>query len=85
MLILFVLIALGIALAINVVISILSGEHPQDTGRVWLDIVLGEFSGFAGALSRVLPRWLRWALVLLVVVLLLGTMLPGCGSGIEKF
>ena len=35
--------ALFVANVVNVLVGILSGEKPQDTGRLWLDVVLRLF------------------------------------------
>jgi multidrug transporter EmrE-like cation transporter len=55
MLLLFGGMALVAAWFVNFLVGLLRGEHPGDTGRVWLDILLRMFAiGEFGVLGRVL-------------------------------
>ena len=65
-LLLFALVALGVAWLANALVSIMSGEHPRDTGRTWLNIMYGELRGLFDGLSLIRLRWVRWSIVLVL-------------------
>lgn len=52
--------ALVAAWLVNVLVGYLSGEHPRDTPRVWLDMLLEELRGVSEVVSFFRPRWVRW-------------------------
>ena len=39
--ILFAVLALAVTCIVNAVVAVLSGEHPRDTIRIWLDDMIG--------------------------------------------
>ena len=52
---LFCVVALLAAWLVNVLVGLLSGERQEDTGRVWLDILLRVFGlGRLGFIGRML-------------------------------
>ena len=71
---LFALIALGVAWLVNGLVALLSGEHPRDTGRVWLDTMLSELRGLSSAFAFIHPRWFRWMVVGLTGIVIFVTL-----------
>jgi hypothetical protein len=80
---LFCLVALIAACLVNVFVGLLSGERQEDTGRVWLDILLRVFGlGRLGFIGRMLnyaegvwPRRILYAVGGISILLLL---IEGC-------
>jgi hypothetical protein len=66
MVILVCLVTLCAAWLVNCMVSILSGDHPRDTGRVWLGILFGELKELGEVLSSIRPRWLRFLVAIAV-------------------
>lgn len=61
---LYVLIAFLVAWFVNLLVGLLRGEHPGDTGRVWWEVLLRMFAiGELGLLGRILNygsgSWIR--------------------------
>jgi hypothetical protein len=65
LILLFAVISLGAAWLVNRLIALLSGDHPRDTGRVWLDIMLGDFRGVSSFVAS-MPPGLRWIAIVAV-------------------
>lgn len=56
-LLMFAVAAFLVAWLANAIVSLLRGEHPRDTGRLWLDTFLGVFAMLElGWIGRILTR-----------------------------
>jgi hypothetical protein len=63
---LWAVLTLGAAWLVNGLVALLSGEHPGDTGSVWLDMMLGELRGLLEGLSLIGRRWVLWTVAVVL-------------------
>ncbi len=77
---LFCAVALVFAWLVNFLVGILRGEHPKDTGRVWLDILLGMSTHgfFLGVLNYLNASWARRILIAAGIITILIFLFQAC-------
>ena len=64
----FILVFGGVMLAaawlVNALVGLLSGDHPRDTFRVWMDMLSSDWHWVGAVVWFVRPRWVRWILAI---------------------
>ncbi len=71
-----ILLSVGMLVAawvVNAFVAMLSGEHPRDTGRVWLDMMFGELQVLLSAIPFL--RRSIWVITVGVIVVMVAGML----------